>query len=90
MIRKYRKKPVVIEVKAIKFTRDNTDECVRFVGSRNIIRCVSGELISISNPISFNQVHVNVGEYIVKNERGGISRKTAHVFEATYEESETA
>jgi len=86
MIRKYRKKPVVVE--AVKFTERNLDECIKFIESKNIVACASGDYILIQ--LYDGRAQVNVDDYIAKDQRGRISVITEYEFEQTYEVIEAA
>ena len=86
MIRNYHPKQTT--VKAVQFTKDNTDECVRFIGPADIAACATGQYIHMRTHLG--RVQINVGEYIVENQYGTVSRMTAYEFESNFEESETA
>lgn len=83
MIRKYRKKPVVIE--AIQCTEESYRECVLFCGE-NFIKCrINGDIIieTLEGP------HIaSLGDYIIKGVKGEVYPCKSDIFDMTYEEVE--
>ena len=80
MIKKYRKKPVIIE--AIQWTGDNLNEIVMFTEKHNL-QCGENELkikTLEGNMITF------LGDYIIKGVRGEFYPCKPDIFEQTYEE----
>ena len=78
MIKKYRKKPVVIE--AVHFC-NNTADCIEFIGDKCfqsgnciIIQTLEGEMVA------------GHGDYIIKGIQGEFYPCKPDIFEETYEE----
>jgi hypothetical protein len=86
MIRKYRPKPTTVE--ALQFTKDNTDDCVKFIGSQDIAACATGQYIHMRTHLG--RIQIDVGDYIVKSQYGSASRMTAYEFENNFEAAEAA
>ena len=80
MIKRYKKKPVVIE--AIQYTRKNTEACVRFCGKDFI--CFNENEILIKT--LEGQHRALLGDYIIKGVKGEIYPCKPDIFEMTYEE----
>jgi len=81
---KYRKKPVVVE--AIKFTKDNTKECVLFMNNERIGSCTPGERIEIMT--LEGSMRASVGDYIIKGVQGELYPCKPDIFKQTYELAE--
>lgn len=80
MIKRYKKKPVVIE--AIQYTRKNTEECVKFCGKDFI--CFDENEILIKT--LEGQHRALLGDYIIKGVKGEVYPCKPDIFEMTYEE----
>lgn len=81
MVKKYRKKPIVIE--AVQFTGRNDEECLKFCSdARNpvdnrpnlIISTLEGDMLA------------NIGDYIIKGINGEFYPCKPGIFRKTYEE----
>jgi len=79
MIKKYRKKPVVIE--AIQWTGYNLGDCLKFTGEFGMD--LSGDVYVRTLEGSMK---VSVGDYIIKGVKGEFYPCKPDVFAATYEE----
>ncbi len=90
MIKKYRKKPVVIE--AIQFTGDNWGEIQEWMyqsGSKRFKTCgvdKDGEVITIIIKTLEGEMTANIGDYIIKGVNGEFYPCKPDIFEKTYEE----
>ena len=80
MIKRYKKKPVVVE--AIQYTRETAEACVRFCG-KHFMCFVENKLII--KTLEGNH-RVSFGDYIIKGVKGEIYPCKPDVFEMTYEE----
>jgi len=78
MVKKYRKKPVVIE--ALQFTDDNKSECMIFLDG-NWDNTLSYPNVKTLNGV----VRISPGEYIVKGVSGEFYPCAAEIFEQTYD-----
>ena len=78
MIKKYRKKPVVIE--AIQWTGDNTFDVFEFVGYDCLVNC---RLVIHTLE---GKHYASVGDYIIKGVQGQFYPCKPDIFEQTYEE----
>ena len=85
MIKKYRKKPVVIE--AVKWEGDNLgSEISLFMSDRGAFRFSSDKGLTIH---TLEGDHfANVGDYIIKGVAGEYYPSKPYIFEQTYEEVE--
>lgn len=81
MIKRYKKKPVVIE--AIQYTRKNTEECVKFCGKDFI--CFNDNEILIKT--LEGQYKVSLGDYIIKGVKGEVYPCKPDIFEMTYDDA---
>lgn len=85
MIRKFRKKPVVIE--AIQLTKDNADEVIQFI----IPRVGSGEIGAVDSEGGIRiatlerAMIASIGDFIIKDIMGKFYPCKPDIFEATYE-----
>ena len=77
MVKKYRKKPVVVE--AIQWTGDNTAEIMRWVGDNAYFR---GTLYIKTLEGNYR---ASVGDYIIKGIKGEFYPCKPVIFEKTYE-----
>ena len=82
-LRKYRKKPVVIE--AIQFTEDNFSECCDFIGSDNLNDGTSKEEGYIGIVTLEGDHNTRIGDFIIKGVQGEFYPCKPDIFEATYE-----
>ena len=80
MVKKYRKKPVVIE--AIQFVKGNEDEIAKFVGNNGQFIAVNAYQI---NTLEGDMV-ANRDDYIIKGVKGEFYPCKPDIFEASYEE----
>lgn len=80
MIKRYKKKPVVIE--AIQYTRKNWEECVKFCG-KDFICFIENKLLI--NTLE-GQYRASLGDYIIKGVKGEVYPCKPDIFEMTYEE----
>ena len=84
MIKKYRKKPVVIE--AIQLKKGGINECLRFLS----VESVSGLTQIFSQGINIKTLegvmHASIGDYIIKGIRGEYYPCKPDIFKETYEE----
>lgn len=81
MVKKYKKKPVVIE--AVQFVGDNLNEVVDFVGRNNSIFATKG-FIDISTLEGV--MRANLKDYIIKGVNGEFYPCKPDIFYKTYEE----
>jgi hypothetical protein len=77
MVKKYRKKPVVIE--AIQWTGDNTSEIMKWVGDKAYFR----DALYIKT--LEGGYRAGVGDYIIKGIKGEFYPCKPDIFEKTYE-----
>lgn len=83
MIKKYKKKPVVIE--AIQLTQSTMQESYKWIGSNvNLSFATDGTYINIKTLEGTMAAHV--GDYIVKGIEGEFYPCKASIFERSYEE----
>ena len=87
-MKKYRKKPVVVEV--IQYTGENDDEIIEFVGEGNI--GYQNNLI-YGNPVSVLHIKtlegymmVSCDDYVIKGIQGEFYPCKPDIFKQTYEE----
>lgn len=80
MIKRYKKKPVVIE--AIQYTQKNWEECVKFCG-KDFICFIENKLLI--NTLE-GQYRASLGDYIIKGVKGEVYPCKPDIFESTYEE----
>lgn len=80
MIKRYKKKPVVIE--AIQYTKESCGECVKFCGKDFI--CFNDDEFLIKT--LEGQYRASLGDYIIKGVKGEIYPCKPDIFEMTYEE----
>jgi len=78
-MRKFRKKPVVIE--AVQFTPLTIEACEEFVGG-DMGNTPDGTVIATLE----GAMHVSVGDWIIKGVQGEFYPCKPDIFEATYEE----
>lgn len=83
MIRKYKKKPIIIE--AVQFTGDNFEECCKFVGTQNLNDGTSEDEKYIGISTLEGDHNTSVGDYIIKGVQGEFYPCKPDIFEATYE-----
>lgn len=91
-VKRYKKKPVIIE--AMKYTEDNYEEAITFVGKEN---CV----VKVYDPLDPNKesatiyfyiktlegdMLANKGDYIIKGVNGEFYPCKPDIFDKTYEE----
>lgn len=80
-IRKYRKKPVIIE--ALQWTGTNQTELFDFCGPRSDLRFLHG---CVNIPTLEGIMTANPGDYIIKGVAGEFYPCKPDIFEETYEE----
>ena len=80
MIKKYKKKPVVIE--AIKLKKDNIKMCIDFVGNNCRFGVYDG-LFTIKT--LEGEMRGDIGDYIIKGVKGEFYPCKPDIFEMTYE-----
>ena len=83
MIKKYRKKPVIIE--AVQFTGKNYNEIIKFAGTD--IKIVGREKTPIIKTLEGN-MKVSKGDYIIKGIQGEFYPCKPDIFHDTYDEIE--
>lgn len=79
-VKKYRKKPVVIE--AIQYTKENVNECLNFCEGAAFINCVGGVAIKTLE----GGIIASIGDYIIKGIKGEFYPCKPDIFKKTYEE----
>ncbi len=83
-MKKYRKKPVVIE--AVQLTWESFGMCCNFIGRENLADGTSPDEIVIEI-ITLEGNHVaRIGDWIIKGIKGEFYPCKPDIFEATYEE----
>ncbi len=80
MIKKYRKKPVVIE--AIQYTKENYGECVDFCGE-SFYGCLDDDIFIETLE---GQHKASLGDYIIKGVKGEIYPCKPDIFEMIYDD----
>ena len=80
-MKKYRKKPVVIE--AIQYYGDNYNEILNFTGNKSLLSLKQSNEIIIST-LEGNMI-VSIGDYIIKGIKGEFYPCKPDIFEQTYE-----
>ena len=80
-MKKYRKKPVVIE--AIQYNGDNYNEISNFTGNKSLLGLKQSNEIII-NTLEGNMI-ASVGDYIIKGIKGEFYPCKPDIFEQTYE-----
>ena len=87
MIKKYIKKPVVVE--AIEFTGGNTEEVLQFVFQASFVAYSSGgEITHIDINTLEGTMRASIGDYIIKGVKGEFYPCKPDIFHATYKEME--
>lgn len=81
MVKKYRKKPVVIE--ALKWDGDNKSDICKFIGKDVGHLFLNGNLYIETLEGAH---HASVGDYIIKGVQGEFYPCKPDIFESTYEE----
>lgn len=87
MIKKYRKKPVVVE--AIEVKKDNYPEIVKFVGKELEFMCSPSDLCALKHvviPTLEGKMTAMVGDFIIKGINGEFYPCKPDIFKKTYEE----
>lgn len=85
MIKKYRKKPVVVE--AIQWTGENTGEIMDFLGESYICSCfIPSTNIYISIKTLEGTMRARKNDYIIKGVNGEFYPCKPDIFQMTYEE----
>jgi len=79
MIKKYRKKPVVVE--AVLWTGDNLSEITKFMGRQPCVLGLRIEIETLEGVMSANE-----GDYIIKGIKGEFYPCKSDIFDMTYEE----
>lgn len=91
MIKKYKKKPVVIE--AVQWNGENFDECMNFMKETHGCKFTYEEIERQS--INSGQLHINtpegtmtasMGDYIIRGVNGEFYPCKSDIFKQTYEE----
>lgn len=88
-IKKYKKKPVIIE--AIQFTEDTIQECWNFTGRKEILEESSKKYlwnIGIKIETLEGTMWAKKGDWIIKGINGEFYPCKPNIFEKTYEEVE--
>jgi len=83
MIKKYRKKPVVIE--AIQWNEDNFDELFEFCGENCFFNKNRTNKLLFIKTLEGNHL-ASVGDYIIKGVKGELYPCKPDIFEKTYDE----
>lgn len=84
MIKKYRKKPVVIE--AIKLTKDNIIDVLTFCNNCGNIIASNEDDMGLSILTLEGTMLANIGDYIIKGVKGEFYPCKPDIFMQTYEE----
>ena len=84
MVKKYRKKPVVIE--AIQLIKENVVEVLSFCNSSGNIVASNEDEMGISILTLEGTMTANIGDYIIKGVKGEFYPCKPDIFEQTYEE----
>ena len=84
MVKKFRKKPVIIE--AIQLTKDNVVEALSFCNNDGNIVASNEDETGISISTLEGTMTANIGDYIIKGAKGEFYPCKADIFEQTYEE----
>ena len=88
MVKRYRKKPVVIE--AIEFTRDNWDEVYEFTNGKAHSLCIARipYAKATCRVDTLEGYHIATeGDFIIKGVKGEFYPCKPDIFEQTYEEA---
>lgn len=84
MIKKYCKKPIIIE--AVQLTEDNILECIEFIGMKHLSKKFAkkddGLLIKTLEGI----IKASFGDYIIKGAKGEFYPCKPDIFKITYDE----
>lgn len=92
-IKRYRKKPVIIE--AMKYTEDNYEEAIAFVGEENCIAIANRRsmnpnkkeaIVTLLIKTLEGNMLVSNGDYIIKGVNGEFYPCKPDIFDKTYEE----
>lgn len=83
MVRKYRKKPVVIE--AIQFTGDNYQDIMDFVGTDGVFVDRGGQVVIETKE---GKMRTKAHDYIIKGVAGEFYPCDREIFYKTYEEED--
>lgn len=90
MVKKYRKKPVVVE--AIQWDGTNIEAIMAFIGeSLDYFTCFKNAYtkdVELTIITSEHGVKANIGDYIIKGVQGELYTRKSDIFEATYELAE--
>ena len=84
MIKKYRKKPVVVE--AIQYTKDNYWEINEFIKGSSTLMGIPDTKGEFDIATLEGNMTVKVGDYIIKGIKGEFYPCKPDIFELTYEE----
>lgn len=86
MIRKYSKKPVVIEALIVEQGYHNLDEIIAFVGAENVCPIERRPDYVLKIKTLEGDMAVSFGDYIIKGVAGEFYPCKASIFAATYED----
>lgn len=81
MIKKYKKKPVIVE--AVQYKKDNIGECLNFCGNENMIYNPEDNEYYIST--LEGNMKISDGDYIIKGVNGEFYPCKEDIFEKSYE-----
>lgn len=84
MVKKFRKKPVVIE--AIQLTKENVVDVLTFCNNAGNITASNEDEMGISILTLEGTMTANTGDYIIKGVKGEFYPCKPDIFEQTYEE----
>lgn len=84
MIKKFRKKPVIIE--AIQLTKDNVVDVLSFCNNGDNIVASNEDDAGISISTLEGTMIASLGDYIIKGVKGEFYPCKSDIFEQTYEE----
>ena len=84
MVKKFRKKPVVIE--AIQLTKENVVEVLSLCNNAGNIVASNEDEMGISILTLEGTMTANIGDYIIKGVKGEFYPCKPDIFEQTYEE----
>lgn len=86
MIKKYKKKPIIVE--AILFNGLNSQEIENWIGKPIIKQKFSNEIVALEIPTLEGTMVASVGDYIIKGIKEEFYPCKPEIFEQTYEEEE--
>lgn len=88
MIRKYRKKPVVVEAMIVEVQYRNLQDIIDFVGKENVCPIERRPDYVLKIKTLEGDMSVNYGDYIIKGVAGEFYPCDPTIFAKTYEDAE--